>query len=106
MALTPEERKRIPLFSGLLMYFPDALMAVAHLSFIGNKQHNPDKPMFWDRSKSGDEKDALMRHLIESGTLDSDGVLHDIKVAWRALGNLQKTLEERGEAPLSKYNRV
>ena len=68
-------------------------MAVAQLSFVGNKQHNPDKPMHWDRSKSGDELDALMRHLIEAGTTDSDGVLHDTKVAWRALAHLQKTLE-------------
>ena len=87
------ERKDLPLFTGCLMYFPDALVAVAELSRIGNDQHNPGKPMHWDRSKSGDELDALMRHLIEAGTIDTDGVRHSTKVAWRALANLQKEIE-------------
>lgn len=88
-------RKQTPVYSGFLRYFPDAVQAVARLSFIGNEQHNPGTPMFWDRSKSGDELDALMRHLIDAGTEDDDGVLHDTKVAWRAMANLQKVLEQR-----------
>lgn len=93
--MTPQERKERPVYSGFLRYFPDAVQEVARLSFIGNKQHNPDMPMFWDRSKSGDELDALMRHLIDAGKLDTDGVLHDTKVAWRAMANLQKVLEQQ-----------
>lgn len=88
-----KERKQAPIFSGVLNYFPDAIVAVAQLSFIGNEQHNPGTPLHWDRSKSGDEKDALMRHLLESGTIDTDGVRHSTKVAWRALANLQKEIE-------------
>jgi hypothetical protein len=88
-------RKAIPLYSGVLKYFPDALMAVAELSRIGNEQHNPGSPLHWDRSKSGDELDALTRHLVDAGTMDTDGVLHSTKVAWRALANLQKELEAR-----------
>ena len=38
--------------------------------------------------------------------MDDDGILHSTKVAWRALANLQKELESRGEALLSKYNYV
>lgn len=98
---TPKERKDIPLYSGLLKYFPRALAAVAELSRIGNEQHNPGTPLFWDRSKSGDELDALMRHLLEAGGVDIDGVLHDTKVAWRALANLEKTLEGKEEEPYS-----
>ena len=49
--------------------------------------------MHWDRSKSGDELDALTRHLMEAGTIDTDGMLHSAKVAWRALANLEKELE-------------
>ena len=49
--------------------------------------------MQWDRSKSGDELDALARHLLEAGCRDTDGVLHSAKVAWRALANLEKELE-------------
>ena len=82
------------MFSGFLNYFPLACMEVARLSQIGNDQHNPGKPLHWDRSKSGDEKDALVRHLLESGTMDEDGVPHSAKVAWRAMAMLQKELEE------------
>ena len=73
-------------------------------SWIGNQQHHPNKPLHWDRSKSGDELDALTRHLMEAGEIDTDGIRHSAKVAWRALANLQKELEENGEAPLSDYN--
>lgn len=86
-------RKDVPIYSGVLMYFPDAIAEVAILSRIGNDQHNPGKPLHWDRSKSGDELDALTRHLMEAGTLDLDGVRHSAKVAWRALANLQKEIE-------------
>lgn len=89
----PKKRKRIPLATGLVDYFPDALMAVAECSFIGNEQHNPGQALHWDRSKSADEADALMRHFVERGKLDADGIRHSVKVAWRALAMLQKELE-------------
>jgi len=66
---------------------------VAALSQIGNNQHNPGKPLHWDRTKSQDEADTLMRHFIERGTYDTDGVRHSVKVAWRALALLQKEIE-------------
>ena len=88
-----QARKETPVFSGVLNYFPEAIKAVAQCSFVGNEQHNPNTPLHWDRSKSGDEKDALMRHLIDAGTLDTDGIRHSTKVAWRALANLQKEIE-------------
>ena len=88
-----KERKNIQIYSGVLKYFPDALMAVAQCSQAGNEQHNPSTPLHWDRAKSGDELDALTRHLMEAGTVDTDGIRHSTKVAWRALANLQKELE-------------
>ena len=88
-----KSRKKIPLATGLVDYFPLALSAIAECSRVGNEQHNPGKPLFWDRSKSDDESDALMRHFLERGTVDTDGVLHSTKVAWRALAMLQKELE-------------
>lgn len=97
-------RKEMPVYSGVLKYFPDAIREVAKTSLIGNQQHHPNKPLHWDRTKSGDELDALTRHLMEAGEIDTDGVRHSAKVAWRALANLQKELEENGEAPLSEYN--
>jgi len=78
-------RKDIPLYSGVIRYFPDALVAVAKLSHAGNEQHNPGTPLHWDRSKSGDELDAMMRHVLEE---EWDAV------AWRALANLQKHIED------------
>lgn len=93
LGLVKNSRKEKPVYTGVLKYFPDAILAIAKCSFVGQKQHNPDLPLSWDRSKSGDELDALARHLIDAGTLDSDGIRHSAKVAWRALANLQKEIE-------------
>lgn len=91
--MTAAERKQYPVATGVLDYFPDALMAVAYVSYIGNEQHNPGQPLHWDRSKSTDEADALLRHFIERGKFDTDGCRHSAKMAWRALALLQKELE-------------
>jgi hypothetical protein len=87
------KRKAIPIATGFVDYFPDAMSEVAELSRIGNDQHNAGQPLHWDRSKSQDDDDALMRHFIQRGTLDSDGVRHRTKVAWRAMAALQKEIE-------------
>ncbi len=86
-------RKDMPLYSGVLRYFPDALLEISKISKAGSDQHNPGQPMHWDKSKSTDELDALARHLIDAGTLDIDGLRHSAKVAWRALANLQRELD-------------
>ena len=101
-----QKRKDTPVFSGVLAYFPDAINELARCSFAGQQQHAPDEPLQWHRDKSGDELDALTRHLLQSGTMDTDGVRHSTKVLWRAAANLQKELELAGEAPLSKYNKI
>ena len=88
-----DDRKATPIYSGVLMYFPDALAEVARLSMVGNEQHNPGEPLHWARGKSMNQLDTLTRHLMEAGTVDTDGVLHSTKVAWRALANLQLELE-------------
>lgn len=93
-----KSRKAIPIATGCIDYFPLALAAVAELSRKGNDQHNPGKPLFWDRTKSQDEADALMRHFIDRGKLDVDGSRHSVKVAWRALALLQKELEAVAKA--------
>lgn len=87
------ERKQYPLATGLFDYFPDALAAVANVSWVGNEQHNPGKPVHWDRSKSGDEADTALRHFAERGKRDKDGTRHTAKFAWRALALLQKEIE-------------
>lgn len=95
---TPAERKAMPIGTGVLDYFPAALAAVAHCSFVGNEQHNPGEPLHWARGKSTDEADALIRHFLERGTVDTDGVRHSAKMAWRALALLQKELEAADDA--------
>lgn len=94
-----KERKAIPIYSGCIRYFPDALAAVAELSRIGNDQHNPGKPLHWSRGKSTDHADTILRHLVDRGTFDSDGLRHSAKAAWRALALLQEELEADGAEP-------
>lgn len=86
-------RKSLPIASGCLDYFPDALIAVAEVSRVGNEQHNPGQPLHWAKEKSRDEADALLRHLIDRGKKDTDGIRHSAKVAWRALALLQREIE-------------
>ena len=90
-----QQRKAMPVYSGVLKYFPDALKEVSKVSLKGNNQHHPDKPLHWDKSKSTDNEDALVRHLIDhsQNPIDDDGSLHLVKVAWRALASLQIYLE-------------
>lgn len=95
-------RKNLPLATGVLDYFPDALVAIAELSKVGNDQHNPGMPLFWDRTKSQDESDTLIRHFLERGTLDTDGIRHSAKVAWRALALLQKEIEKEKDIDIIK----
>src|SRR6266566_2628901 len=97
MPTDSQKRKLIRLATGVCDYFPDALVAVAEVSRIGNDQQNPGEPLHWDRSKSADEADALMRHFLERGTKDNDGLAHSAKVAWRALALLQKELEDEAK---------
>lgn len=86
-------RKGVPIATGFVDYFPKAIAAIAEVSRVGNEQHNPGQPLKWDRSKSSDEADALMRHFLERGAVDTDGLRHSAKMAWRALALLEKELE-------------
>ncbi len=86
-------RKAAPICSGVLDYFPAALVEVARLSKAGNDQHNPGELLHWARGKSADHADCIVRHLMQRGTNDTDGVPHSAKVAWRALALLQEELE-------------
>jgi hypothetical protein len=88
-----KERKEVPIYSGVLKYFPDAIAAIAKVSYVGNSVHNPGEPLHWAREKSTDQEDCLIRHLLEAGTIDTDGQRHTAKVAWRALAMLQLEIE-------------
>ncbi|HLB49834.1 MAG TPA: dATP/dGTP diphosphohydrolase domain-containing protein [Anaerolineales bacterium] len=87
-------RKALPVVTGVLDYFPDAIAAVAEVSVLGNQQHNPGQPLHWAKEKSTDHADCIGRHLTERGTRDADGSRHSAKLAWRALALLQIEIEK------------
>lgn len=88
------QRKQMPVYTGVVKYFPNALKYVSKVSLAGNDQHHPDKELHWDKSKSTDHLDSLMRHLTEADKIDDDGLLHLGKVAWRALAALEDYIEK------------
>ena len=90
-----QERKEMPVYTGVVKYFPNAIKYVSKVSLAGNKQHHPTKPLHWDKRKSTDHLDALTRHLIDADKIDDDGLLHLGKVAWRALAALEDYLEKK-----------
>lgn len=97
-------RKAVPLYSGVVRYFPRALIAVAQCSYRGNEQHHPGTPLHWDRSKSQDHLDCLMRHMVDDVLgveIDTDETEHLTKCAWRALAALELHLERRAAPALS-----
>ena len=93
-----QARKDTPVYSGFVVYFRLAMEEVARLSKDGNEQHNPGSPLHWDRAKSGDELDALTRHLLDEAAPElqlDEAILCARAVAWRAMANLQKLCEKR-----------
>tara|TARA_R100000935_G_C2752300_1_gene130197 strand:+ start:110 stop:565 length:456 start_codon:yes stop_codon:yes gene_type:complete len=94
--MTDKERKATKIFQGVLMYFPNAISEVARCSTRSNEQHNgPDAPVYWDMDKSKDEIGSLTRHLMDLASgdeYDEDGTLNLAKIAWRALGALERHL--------------
>jgi hypothetical protein len=93
-----EKRKAIPVYSGFVQYFPNAIKEVAECSLKANIQHNGDEPLHWAMEKSKDELDALMRHLIDHASgeeWDDDSIRHLTKVCWRSLAMLERTLTNK-----------
>lgn len=102
MSFLPEdsaERKAIPITSGVLDYFPNAIAAVAVVSKFGNTKHNPGEPLHWSRGKSNDHADCVARHLMGRGTVGKDGIRHSAELAWRALALLEEELIADGAEP-------
>jgi len=99
------ERNELPMADGLLDYFPNALAEVARLSFKATQQHHPDAEMHWDRGKSTDHANKIVRHLIDRGKRDDRGERHSAMLAWRALANLQEELERDLGLPPSRASR-
>jgi len=106
-----DERKKVPLYRGLLGYFPAACAAVARHSMENNEKHNPGEPMHHARGKSTDHADCILRHVMDIGDLkaaDARGEIVDLNaliaehaaLCWRALALTQEFFESLG-APLA-----
>ena len=87
------ERKSVPIYTAFVKYFPDAIIEVTKLSVRGNAQHNTPEKIWWDKDKSKDELDSLMRHLIEGDWA---------AVAWRAMANLQRECDKKSQNTAEK----
>lgn len=92
-------RKEMPIFSGVLAYFPNAIAALAAHSKRGNDKHNPGEPLHWAREKSNDHPECIARHLLDHGTFDAEGNRHSVGMAWRALALLEEELIAEGATP-------
>lgn len=101
MSTDSATRKRMPVASGCLAYFPDALLLVSFISKVGNDKHNPGEPLHWAKEKSSDEPDAETRHMLDhlrglppDPGLEELGELgHLASKAWRALAHLQRACD-------------
>ena len=80
-----QARKNIPVYTAFVKYFPDAMVEVAKLSVKGNAQHNTPEKIWWDKSKSTDELDAMLRHMLEGDWA---------AMAWRSLAHLQRVIDQ------------
>lgn len=109
------ERKKIPLFSGSLSYFPRAFAALAKVCYIGNEKHNPGQQLHWAREKSADHTDCILRHLLDAheetavspcgaklgiAIEPKTGIPEAVFAAWRALAHAELVLEHYAGEPL------
>lgn len=101
--LTSAERKQMPAHRGCLRYFPEATMLVALLSARADLKHTPDadpsdpsRPQ-WNRGKSADHGDCIVRHQMDVGEMDKEmGLDYMVHVAWRGLAQLQEYVDAHG----------
>lgn len=106
------ERKKVPLASGLLDYFPAALCEAAATSQKGNDKHRPGKKLSHSRGLSSDHTDCILRHLVDYQAMKAGGMAsmpggraqlrEELgNLCWRALAFAQEQLEELHAAPLA-----
>ncbi len=94
-------RKGMPVATGFVQYFPDALLIAAMVSRVGNDKHNPGEPLHWDKSKSTDEPDAELRHMIDRFRNDPPDpglealahLGHYASKLWRAAADAQRACD-------------
>lgn len=120
------DRKNIPVFSGVLKYAPAALAGVARISKAGNDKHNPGQELHHARGKAADHPDCIIRHTMDAADIiayiernfdndpdvwykseDAKALLNEVsQLAWRALIWSQELHEKFGGAPLAPGARL
>lgn len=110
MSTDSATRKGMPVASGFLAYFPDAVMLASIVSLVGANKHCGGV-LKWDKSKSADEPDAEARHMLDMlrGLPPDPGLEalahlgHYASKLWRAAADCQRAADvaraafERGE---------
>lgn len=101
-----DARNALPVWDGVIAYFPDTWAEIAKVSVLGNKQHGLGEKLHFNREVSTDHANKVMRHMLDHAAgkvLDSDGTYHLAKAAWRALAALQVAIEAQAN-PVSKVH--
>lgn len=84
-----QERKKYPVGTFIKNYFPNAIAALAHHSYVSQQQHGPASngaPMEWLKDKSIGDGNQIIRHYME-GDYEN--------MAWRALELLERELTNK-----------
>lgn len=100
-AVSPAQQKaaKIPVWQGVLQYFPKALMAIGDVSRFGARKHNAGvMPTEWRRFPAPVYSDSLIRHLLAESQGEifdpESGLPHAAHAAWNALARLEKMLDD------------
>jgi hypothetical protein len=99
-----DARNALPIWDGVIAYFPDAWAEIAKVSVLGNKQHALGAKLHFDRAVSTDHLNKVMRHCIDhqvGNVMDTDETYHLAKAAWRILAALQVAIETARAVPMT-----
>lgn len=92
-----DARNALPIWDGLIAYFPDVWAEIAKVSVEGAKQHHLPK-LGWDTHVSTDHRNKVLRHMLDDAAgsvIDTDGCYHLAKAVWRLCAQLQLRCWER-----------
>ena len=95
----PEQRKGLPIWRAFCRFFKKTIVAVTKQSMKGQKQHDYNEgEIHWDRSKSSDDWDSLLRHMFDlQEALENDDIEaileHAPALAWRGCAICEKALD-------------
>lgn len=90
-------RNALPIWDGLIAYFPDVWAEIAKVSVKGARQHHLPK-LGWDTHVSTDHRNKVLRHMLDDAfgaPVDADDCYHLAKAIWRLCAQLQLRCWER-----------